>query len=159
MAENQPIHQAFTDRFHFLLLHSCGKPTGHYQYGDFHHGKNMYQPSPARRISEVSDQNHPQPNLPPSWPCPGLVRLHFLHLRCRCLQRLWGLGSLGHEVSELRLQALHDLAGVHVLPRENWKDLEVEMKRIGNQKLGIKVGEKSTIEATTLLFHQLILIS
>ena len=155
MAENQPIHQAFTDRFHFLLLHSCGKPTGHYQYGDFHHGKNMYQPSQPGGFQRFRTKIIPSPTCR----LLGLVRLHFLHLRCRCLQRLWGLGSLGHEVSELRLQALHDLAGVHVLPRENWKDLEVEMKRIGNQKLGIKVGEKSTIEATTLLFHQLILIS
>ena len=45
----------------------------------------------------------------------GLVRLHFFHL-CGLLDRLRGLGGLGHEVSELRLQALHDLAGVHVLP-------------------------------------------
>ena len=50
----------------------------------------------------------------------GLVRLYFFHL-CGLLDRLRGLGGLGHEVSELRLQALHDLAGVHVLPG----DLEV----------------------------------
>ena len=46
----------------------------------------------------------------------GLLRFHFLS-NCRHFSHLWGFCRLGYEVSKLRLQALHDLASIHVLPQ------------------------------------------